>query len=39
MKSAATLADLDYQVAAFTHGPEITSQAREKVRSFVNRKS
>jgi glyoxylase-like metal-dependent hydrolase (beta-lactamase superfamily II) len=38
-QSAAKLSELDYQVAAFTHGPEIRDQAREKVRDFVRRRS
>lgn len=36
--SAAILGELDYQVAAFTHGPEIRDRAREQVRSFLRRK-
>lgn len=38
-KSAAVLSELDYQIAAFTHGPEIRDQAREKVRDFVRRRN
>lgn len=37
-RSAAILADLDYQVAAFTHGPELRDAAREHVRAFLTRK-
>lgn len=37
-KSAAVLGDLDYGVAAFTHGPQIDSGAREAVRGFLRRK-
>jgi glyoxylase-like metal-dependent hydrolase (beta-lactamase superfamily II) len=37
-RSAAVLADTSYQVAAFTHGPEIRDRAREQVRDFVRRK-
>jgi hypothetical protein len=29
------LGDLDYEVAAFTHGPEIRDGAREAVRGFL----
>jgi glyoxylase-like metal-dependent hydrolase (beta-lactamase superfamily II) len=36
--SAALLADLDYLVAAFTHGVEIRVNAREAIRSFLTRK-
>lgn len=35
-QTAQVLAGLDYDVAAFTHGREITSQARERVRRFVS---
>jgi glyoxylase-like metal-dependent hydrolase (beta-lactamase superfamily II) len=34
-KTAHVLGELDYQVAAFTHGPHVTSGAREQVRSFL----
>ena len=34
-KSADVLGDLDYDVAAFTHGPEIRAGAREAVRAFL----
>ena len=37
-ESAALLADLDYLVAAFTHGTEIRVNAREAIRSFLTRK-
>jgi glyoxylase-like metal-dependent hydrolase (beta-lactamase superfamily II) len=37
-QTAAALADLDYRVAAFTHGPHIDQQARERVRGFLRRK-
>lgn len=37
-RTAATLADLDYRVAAFTHGPQIDANAREAVRGFLRRK-
>jgi glyoxylase-like metal-dependent hydrolase (beta-lactamase superfamily II) len=36
-RTAAVLADEDYQVAAFTHGPHIDSAAREAVRGFLRR--
>ena len=32
------LGELEYDVAAFTHGPEIRDNAREKVRGFLRRK-
>lgn len=38
-QSAGVLCDVEYSVAAFTHGPEIRDGAREKVRSFVDRNS
>ena len=34
-QTAHVLGELDYEVAAFTHGPHISSQARERVRSFL----
>lgn len=34
-RTAATLADLDYTTAAFTHGPEIRDGGREAVRTFL----
>jgi glyoxylase-like metal-dependent hydrolase (beta-lactamase superfamily II) len=34
-KSADVLGDLDYEVAAFMHGPEIRTGAREAVRAFL----
>ena len=34
-RSADLLGDLDYEVAAFTHGPEIRDKAREAVRAFL----
>lgn len=37
-QSAHVLGELDYDVAAFTHGPEIRDSAREKVRGFLRRK-
>ena len=37
-RSAEALADTEYDVAAFTHGPEIREGAREQVRDFVRRK-
>lgn len=36
-KTAATLGDLEYQTAAFTHGPEIRGAGREAVRDFLAR--
>jgi glyoxylase-like metal-dependent hydrolase (beta-lactamase superfamily II) len=38
-QSARVLGELDYRIAAFTHGPEIRSRAREQVRGFVARRS
>ena len=37
-ETAARLGEVDYEVAAFTHGPEIREGAREKVRAFLRRK-
>lgn len=37
-KSAHVLGELEYDVVAFTHGPHITSNARETVRGFLKRK-
>lgn len=37
-KTAHVLGELDYDVAAFTHGPEIRDQAREAVRGFLRAK-
>lgn len=34
-QSAQVFAELDYRLAAFTHGPEIRDRARERVRTFV----
>jgi glyoxylase-like metal-dependent hydrolase (beta-lactamase superfamily II) len=36
-QSAHVLGELEYDVAAFTHGPEIREGAREKVRGFLRR--
>ena len=36
--TAAILADLDYGIAAFTHGPEIRDRARERIRDFLRAK-
>jgi glyoxylase-like metal-dependent hydrolase (beta-lactamase superfamily II) len=36
-QTAAVLGDLDYGVAAFTHGPEIREGAREAIRGFLRR--
>jgi glyoxylase-like metal-dependent hydrolase (beta-lactamase superfamily II) len=35
--TAHVLAEFNYTTAAFTHGPEISSQAREAVRGFLQR--
>jgi len=37
-QSAHVLGELEYQVAAFTHGPEIRDGAREAIRGFLARK-
>jgi glyoxylase-like metal-dependent hydrolase (beta-lactamase superfamily II) len=37
-RTADVLGELDYDVAAFTHGPEIREDAREAVRSFLRSK-
>ncbi len=34
-QTAATLADLEYTTAAFTHGPEITGTGRAAIRDFL----
>lgn len=34
-KTAHRLADLDYTLAAFTHGPHVQERARERVREFL----
>jgi glyoxylase-like metal-dependent hydrolase (beta-lactamase superfamily II) len=36
-ESAQVFSDLEYQVAAFTHGTEIRDNAREAIRSFLRR--
>lgn len=36
-QSAHVLGELDYSVAAFTHGPEIRENAREAIRGFLRR--
>ncbi|MGR6320482.1 MBL fold metallo-hydrolase [Micromonospora soli] len=36
-RTAHVLGELDYDVAAFTHGPELTDRAREQVRAFLRR--
>lgn len=37
-KSAHVLGELEYEIAAFTHGPHISDNAREAVRGFLKRK-
>jgi glyoxylase-like metal-dependent hydrolase (beta-lactamase superfamily II) len=37
-QTAERLADADYEIAAFTHGPELRRDAREKIRDFLRRK-
>lgn len=34
-KTAHALGELDYDVAAFTHGPHVSERARERVRGFL----
>jgi hypothetical protein len=34
-RTADTLGELEYEVAAFTHGPEIRDGARDAVRRFL----
>jgi len=36
-RTAHVLGELDYRVAAFTHGPEIRDGARDAVRAFLSR--
>jgi glyoxylase-like metal-dependent hydrolase (beta-lactamase superfamily II) len=36
-QTAHVLGEVDYEIAAFTHGPEIRHQARERVRRLVSR--
>jgi len=38
-QTAYVLGELDYSIAAFTHGPQISIDAREAVRGFLNRPS
>jgi glyoxylase-like metal-dependent hydrolase (beta-lactamase superfamily II) len=38
-QTAHVLGDLDYGIAAFTHGPHIADNAREAVRGFLQRKA
>lgn len=38
-KTAHVLGDVDYKVAAFTHGPEIRDNAREAIRGFLRDKA
>jgi glyoxylase-like metal-dependent hydrolase (beta-lactamase superfamily II) len=37
-QTATRLAEVDYKIAAFTHGPEIREGAREAIRSFLRMK-
>jgi hypothetical protein len=37
-ETAARLGELDYEVAAFTHGPEMRDRAREHIRGFLSRR-
>ena len=36
--TAALLGDLDFNIAAFTHGPEIRNKARERIRTFLTKR-
>lgn len=36
--TAALFGDLDFEIAAFTHGPEIRNRARERIRTFLTRR-
>ena len=38
-RTAHVLGEINYDVAAFTHGPQISTQARESVRGFLQRAS
>jgi hypothetical protein len=38
-RTAHVLGELEYDVAAFTHGTEVRDNAREQVRTFLKRKS
>jgi hypothetical protein len=38
-QTAHVLGELDYDVAAFTHGPEIRDGAREAVRGFLRERA
>jgi glyoxylase-like metal-dependent hydrolase (beta-lactamase superfamily II) len=38
-RTAHVLGELEYDVVAFTHGPEITDGARERVRRFLSREA
>ena len=35
LETVSVLGELDYDVVAFTHGPEIRTDAREAVRRFL----
>ncbi len=37
-QTADRLGELDYEVAAFTHGPEMRDRAREHIRTFLSRR-
>jgi hypothetical protein len=37
VETARALGEVDYDIAAFTHGPEIRDNAREQVRGFLRR--
>jgi glyoxylase-like metal-dependent hydrolase (beta-lactamase superfamily II) len=37
-ETAGRLGELDFEVAAFMHGPEIREGAHEKVRGFIKRR-
>jgi hypothetical protein len=37
-QTATRLVEVEYSIAAFTHGPEITDRPREAIRDFLRRK-
>ena len=39
VQTAHVLGEIEYAVAAFTHGPEIRDDAREQVRGFLAKAS
>jgi len=37
-QTAHVFGELDYDIATFTHGPEVRQSPREKIRRFLSRK-